>query len=127
MAAGSVKMNQHEVERLRDIQKKALLMTMETVYKDLLESNTLPYDTGNLYRSTYLNSERINDGTVELISDTPYAARLYFHPEYNFSKSVNINAGGRWFDSYISGEKKDVIKNRYAEAFTFLVKGGGKG
>jgi len=37
-------------------------------------------------------------GTGEVIWDTPYAHRLYVHPEYNFSKDKNPNARGKWFE-----------------------------
>lgn len=31
---------------------------------------------------------------VSIVSDTPYARRLYFHPECNFNRDENIAAGG---------------------------------
>lgn len=38
-------------------------------------------------------------GSGEVIWDTPYAHRLYIHPEYNFSTDKNPNARGKWFES----------------------------
>lgn len=34
----------------------------------------------------------------QIIWDTPYARRLYYNPQYNFSKDINPNAGGKWFE-----------------------------
>ena len=45
------------------------------------------------------------------MSDTPYARRLYFHPEYNFNQDKNAHAGGLWFQPYINGNKKKFAQN----------------
>lgn len=37
-------------------------------------------------------------GSGEVIWNTPYAHRLYHHPEYNFSLDKNPNARGKWFE-----------------------------
>lgn len=52
-------------------------------------------------------------GKVSIVSDTPYARRLYFHPEYNFNKVENPNAGAKWFEPYIDGNKKDFATNAF--------------
>lgn len=58
--------------------------------------------------STFVDNKKVIYGVAKIISDTPYARKMYFHPEYNFNKDKNPNAGGRWFDTYINGEKKDL-------------------
>jgi hypothetical protein len=45
------------------------------------------------------------------VSTTPYARRLYFHPEYNFRKSNNANAGGKWFEGFLND---DFVQSAYA-------------
>ena len=47
-------------------------------------------------------SEAIN-GKVSLVHSTPYARRVYFHPEYRFKKDENPNAKGKWFEDWMSG------------------------
>ena len=37
------------------------------------------------------------------------------HPEYNFRKNKNKNAGGEWFEPYINGNKKDFAKKKFAK------------
>jgi hypothetical protein len=55
----------------------------------------IPRDSGNLEDSSRLAS-RIGEG--KLIWDTPYARRLYWNPQFNFSKDSNPNARGKWFE-----------------------------
>ncbi|MBT2688261.1 minor capsid protein [Bacillus sp. ISL-47] len=56
----------------------------------------IPKDTGELERSS-LRASQIGKG--KLIWDTPYARKLYYNPQYNFSKDVNPNAQGLWFEA----------------------------
>lgn len=80
--------------------------TAEAVRVDVQQAQTMPLDTGNLQnRSTFVRKNK--DGTADIVSDTPYARRLYFHPEFHFSTRENPHAGGEWFEPYISGEKKN--------------------
>lgn len=37
-------------------------------------------------------------GSGEIVWNTPYAHRLYHHPEFNFSTDKNSNARGKWFE-----------------------------
>ena len=60
--------------------------------------------------ATTTDNSKASSGKVSIISDTPYARRLYYHPEYNFNKKNNPNAGGLWFEPYINGNKKDYAK-----------------
>ena len=56
-----------------------------------------------------------SSGTCSIVSSTPYARRLYFHPEYHFSKDENANAGGKWFEPWSDGgDKAADVKKAYA-------------
>lgn len=37
----------------------------------------------------------------------PFAARAYFHPEWEFSKAVHGEAKGRWMDDYMQGGERE--------------------
>jgi hypothetical protein len=68
----------------------------------------MPFDKGTMQNeSTSIDTANSNKGEVSLTTDTPYARRLYFHPEYNFNQSNNPNAKGRWYDDWIDGKYKD--------------------
>lgn len=144
------KINKGKLQQISTNAEKALIMTAEALKTDLYQSQTMPFRTGNLQNdNTFVDDKKIKTGIVKIVSDTPYARKLYFHPEYNFyrgniqkkiykrksikakkkgeqkvkkknlnkrirkSRSYNKNAGGRWFDTYISGPKKDLAKQYY--------------
>ncbi len=106
------------VGKVKEIDNKAIQSLVETadaLKSDLMQSQTMPFDTGALQnRGTFIDDSNKNKGEVRIVTDTPYARRLYFHPEYNFRKDRNANAGGMWFEPYINGNKKDFAKNTFA-------------
>lgn len=108
------KVNVGKVKQINEQSITALLKTADALKTDLIQSQTMPFDTGALQnRSTFVDDSQSNMGSVSVVSDTPYARRLYFHPEYNFRKDKNPNAGGMWFEPYISGDKKDFVKETF--------------
>lgn len=103
-----VKIYNHKIKQLTDAQIKALEMTGEALHTEVVQAQVMPRDTGHLQNdSTFVDYSKSKKGLVSLISQTPYARRLYFHPEYNFSKVENPNAQGRWLEPWISGDEKD--------------------
>lgn len=108
------KINKGKLQQISTNAEKALIMTAEALKTDLYQSQTMPFDTGDMQnRHTFTDITKIKKGTVKIVSSTPYARKVYFHPEYNFKKDKNENAQGRWFDAYISGPKKDLVKQYY--------------
>lgn len=105
--------------KLKQIQKEseqALVFTAEALKNDLKQSQTMPFDTGDLQNtSTHIDISHSSAGVVSIVTDAVQARRLYFHPEYNFSKKHNPNAGGMWFEPYITGDKKKLAKTMYNE------------
>jgi hypothetical protein len=73
--------------------EKAQLALDQQVIKD--SNYYAPERDHNLQDSALLHS-RPGKGHIEW--RTPYARRLYYNPEYNFSKDKNPNAGGLWFE-----------------------------
>ncbi len=91
----------------------ALEDTGEAVRVDVQQSNTMPWKTGDLEDIyTFVDTSKAEE--VLIVSDRPYARRVYFHPEYNFNKEHNSNAGGKWFETYINGDKKDYPQKVFA-------------
>lgn len=107
------------VGKVKEIDEKGIQCLVETadaLKSDLIQSQTMPYDTGEMQnRSTFVDDSNKNRGEVRIVTDTPYARRMYNHPEYNFQKDKNANAGGLWFEPYINGNKKDFAKNTFAK------------
>lgn len=68
--------------------------------------------------STFIDTSNSSKGEVSIISSTPYARRLYFHPEYHFYKGENPNAKGKWYDDYFPGGKYDTYaQQKYKEIY----------
>jgi hypothetical protein len=100
----TVTINTRKVSQLVKAQVTALEQTAEALHTEVLQAQVMPRDTGHLQNdSTYVDCSRSSSGTVALVSQTPYARRLYFHPEYNFQKKENPNAQGKWLEPWISG------------------------
>ena len=114
----NVKMNQVRIKQLSESAVKALKLTMEAVHIDIGQSETVPMRTGALsgeqFFTDYENSRR---GLVSLVNSTPYARRLYYHPEYNFNKAFHANAGAAWFEPYLTGDKKDFARKAFARLY----------
>ena len=71
--------------------------------------------------STYVDMSNSSNGTVTIVSSTPYARRLYFHPEYHFDKGENPNAGGMWYkDWLLGGKKQDFAPDTFKEIYRRL-------
>ena len=115
---GNVKvvMNQAQINKLLNAPSKALIKTAMAIETDLQTSQIIPFDTGTLQNEqTSVDPSKASSGSVQIVSDTPYARRLYFHPEYNFRQDKNPNAGGKWFDPYLNGSLVAWVKETYAE------------
>lgn len=110
----TVTINTRRIKELTAAQIKALEQTAEALHTEVVQAQVMPRDSGHLQNdSTFVDYSNSKKGTVSLVSQTPYARRLYFHPEYNFSTTENPNAQGRWLEPWISGEKKDFCKDTF--------------
>lgn len=104
-----VTFNIKNINRINDIARETLLNTAEAIKTDLIQSQTMPFDSGVMQNdSTYVDDKRIIKGVARLVTDTPYARKVYFDPEINIKQVKNPNAKQRWFDDYISGEKRNL-------------------
>lgn len=103
------------IKKIQEAAKAAAAEALEVTYSDLVESKTMPFDTGDMQNNqTFV--EKTDKGAA-LITGSPQARRLYYHPEHNFQRGKNPNAGAAWLEPYISGEKKDFVANEFAKAF----------
>ncbi|WP_019636126.1 minor capsid protein [Paenibacillus fonticola] len=115
-----VTLNQAALKRLDQIQQQAIEMTAEAVRTDIVTSQVVPKQIGELERSGHVVVER---GKVRLVYDTPYARRLYWHPEYNFRKDKNPNARGKWMEPYYAGDKRKFVQQTFGQFVKQLSKG----
>lgn len=100
-----------KIERdVRRALQKAQVVLDEQVLKD--SNYFIPMDTHALEMSG-VRASRIGEGIITW--DTPYARRLYYNPQYNFSKDQNPNARGLWFEEAKAAFGSDWVRAAQAE------------
>lgn len=116
-----VKMNNKALRKLSNAQIQAAEMTAEAVKTDVIAKNVIPFDSGTMQNdSTSIDTSKKSLGNLTISSNTPYARRVYFHPEYNFQTTNNPNAQGRWYDPWINGKYKKFAPNAYKQFYKKL-------
>lgn len=119
-----IKFDKQAILMLEYAVKESAMTAMEQVESDLISSATMPFDTGDMQNNqTFvavegedtINGEEVF--SVALVTGSPQARRLYYHPEYNFYHGHNKNAGAAWFEPYISGDKKDFVEKAFAHDY----------
>lgn len=119
-----VKMNFPRIRQLEQAQVTALEHTAEELRTDVKQAQVMPFKTGTLQgEGTFVDYSESRQGKVSIISNTLYARRLYFHPEYRFQTKENPNARGKWYTDWLPGGKKsDFAIDTYKRIYRGLVK-----
>lgn len=116
--SSTIKLDEAKLKELTKQQYISLAQTADAILTDIRDSQTMPFDTGNLQNdSTFIDDSQKEQGKVSIVSLAPYARRLYYHPEYNFRTNNNRSAGGKWFEPYASGNKSDFTRETFAKLF----------
>ena len=131
-----------KLERIEAETEAALVMTGEAIRTDLIQRQTLPFAEdpravaerrtaaaiaagrepgrylskvvpGELQGSVHVDGTRAATGTVSVVTNTPYARRLYYHPEFNFYRGTTRRAGGMWYQPYIKGERAEWVRQTF--------------
>lgn len=89
--------------------KKLGIVGQSLLDEEVLKSsnNYAPEDSTELIRSSVRATVF---GSGKVMWDTPYARKLYWNPQYNFSSDKNPNAQGLWFEAAKANDLKDWIK-----------------
>ena len=128
--SSKIKINQQAIRQLSRGAVRALEQTAEALHTEIVRAEVVPRDTGTLEGEGFFTDySKIDEGTATLVHSTPYARRLYFHPEYNFHREPwtdaqgkehdgNPNAKGKWFEDWMAGGKEanfapDTFKELY--------------
>lgn len=118
----SVTLNLPRIRQLTQAAITALEQTGEALHTEVVQAQVMPFDTGHLEEdATFVDYSDSADGIVRIVSSTPYARRLYYHPEYNFQTDENPFAGGEWLETWLPGGvnqdfAKDAFKRFYKKA-----------
>ena len=105
-ATSKIKLNHTKIKQLNQAAITALEQTAEALHTEVVQAQVVPRDMGNLQNeSTFVDDAQAGSGKVSLVSTTPYARRLYYHPEYDFKTDENPFARGEWYEDWLPGGK----------------------
>lgn len=121
--SSKVKLNMAQINLLERAQVVALEQTAEALHAEVTQAQVFPRDTGHLQdESTFIDYSQSNQGKVTIVSSTPYARRLYFHPEYDFQKTANPHAKGRWYEDWLPGGRDaEFCANAFKQFYRRLI------
>lgn len=106
--SSTVKLNIPKLNKLSTSATKALEQTTAMLLSEVKNAMVMPFDTGNLQNEqTFPDYGNSQNGHTKIVSNTPYARRLHYHPEYNFRRDYNANAGGEWYKPWLKGGQKE--------------------
>lgn len=115
----TIKLNMARINELSQAAVRALELTAEVLHTEVVQAQVMPFDTGHLEEdATFVDYSNSQNGKVTLVSSTPYARRLYYHPEYNFQTKENPNAKGKWLDDWLpGGGEADFAPNAFKRLY----------
>ena len=114
----TVKMNLPRIRKLTQAAVTALELTGEALHTEVIQAQVMPFETGHLEEdSTFVDYGGSKQGKVTLVSSTPYARRLYYHPEYHFQTSENPHARGEWYEPWLPGGKEQNFARKAFKQF----------
>ena len=119
MSYAKITINHVALRRLDKAAIPALEKTGEALHTEVVQAQVIPFDQGHLQNdSTFVDTRQSALGYVALVSSTPYARRLYYHPEYNFQTKENPNAKGKWFEDWVpGGEHEDFAQKAFEKLY----------
>ena len=105
MPRAELKLNLSALDGLRREAMDAALETVSALRGEVVTAQVMPFDNGDMQDKHTSVEQRIegDDIHTELLTDTPYARKMYYHPEYNFQTVNNPNAQGLWLSSWLPG------------------------
>lgn len=116
-AKGTFKFNGNINAKMDSARDNAQTMLSNDVLKD--SNYYIPAREKYLEKSSITNSDLKNG---RLIWNTPYARRLYYNPQYDFSTDVNPNAQGLWFE-VAKAQKGKEWRNKQQQYYNKFFKG----
>ena len=99
---------------------RSLEMTCSILQDEIREEMVIPRALGTLQNEAFsIDRSQAKSGIVSFVFNTPYARRLYFHPEYKFRKDKNPNAQGEWMSLWMEGGQ---YEKRPSQIFTEVLR-----
>ena len=110
----TVDMNKKGLKQLKNAQIIACKKTAMKMLAEKVDAQEIPMNEGTLQNVlTDVDDSAVRNGLVQIVSEGPYAARLYYNPQYNFNQEFNTHAKGEWWEDFLTGKNKDRPKKLY--------------
>ena len=105
MPRAELKLNLSALDGLRREAVDAALETVSALRGEVITAQVMPFDNGDMQNKHTGVEQRIEGDDIHtaLLTDTPYARKMYYHPEYNFQTVNNPNAQGLWLSPWLPG------------------------
>lgn len=119
------------LKHIDDALARSLGIAGHLLQGDIREAQVIPRMDGTLSGEAFkVDDSTAKQGYIRFTFSTPYARRLYFHPEYKFHKEPwtdasgkrhdgNPNAQGRWTELWMEG---GIYEDRPSEILTKVIK-----
>lgn len=108
MANVRIKMFNQVLDNLTKATEDAMRATAFKLLGEKIKAQEIPFNQGTLQNVyTDVDDAAAKKGIISISSKGPYAMRLYYNPQYNFSKTKNKNAKGEWWEDVLTGKNKD--------------------
>ena len=113
-----IKLSSAALGRLDRIVQDAALEAVGQLRTAVNNAQVMPFDYGKM-QNDFTSVVQLPDGEdihTMLVTDTAYARRLYFHPEYNFQDANNKNAQGLWLQRWLpGGDQESFLPETFSE------------
>ena len=116
------------LKHIDDELARALALSGYVLQDEIREEQVIPRMDGALSGEAFtVNTDTAKKGYIRFSFDTPYARRLYFHPEYHFhhepwtdkmgrNHDGNPNAQGLWMEHWFEGGKYEKRPSQILKA-----------
>jgi hypothetical protein len=119
MSGFSFKPYPDKVEKLLNSTTMAIRATADKLLAEKIDDQQIPMAEGTLQNVyTDVDEKAVSKGEISIVSSGPYAAFLYYNPQFNFNQEFNTNAKGEWWEDILTGKKQ----NRPQEIFAYFMK-----
>lgn len=105
--------NTTNINEINENARLALIDTAEAIKTDLIQSQTVPKNKGDLEGDMFVDDKKAIKGVVRIENPAVYSRKIYFDPEIHIKQGENLNAKQYWFEDYITGTKKDLPMKYY--------------
>ena len=110
-----VVMNKIGLKKITEAQIIAVKKTAMKMLAEKIDAQEIPLNEGILQDVlTDVDDSAAKNGIVRIVSQGPYAERLYYNPQYNFNQEFNKNAKGEWWEDFLTGKNKERPQKLFA-------------